>query len=251
MLARKKRREMPYQKTIVVLCLLAFLFAFPAYAYDNSVTGKQIVILLHGHSRTSKSLRKMEKALLREGYIVENIDYPSRKMNIEDLSEYLDRKLKSCCTDKDKKLHFVTHSLGGIIVRFYLEKHETDNLGRVVMLSPPNSGSEIVDLLKDIPIVNEHTSKSRIQLGTGEESIPKQFGPVNYDLGVIAGDRSYIPLFSWIIPGPDDGMVSVQSAQAKGMSDFIVVPHTHTFIMNSQKVIEQVITFIENGEFAH
>jgi triacylglycerol lipase len=196
-------------------------------------------------------MQKIEDALESSGYAVENIDYPSRSMNIDGLSSYLGQELRECCLEGERTVHFVTHSLGGIVVRYYLEKHPLDNVGRVVMLSPPNSGSELADLLNDIPVVNEHTSESRLQLGTGDGSVPAQLSPADFELGIIAGDRSLIPLFSWIIPGPDDGMVSVRSAKTAGMSDFFVVPHSHTFIMNSPEVIQQVILFLESGAFSH
>jgi len=236
---------------LALLCLLPGREVWPAYVEDTPSTDDQVVVLLHGHSRSSGSMKKIEGALLDSGYAVENIDYPSRSMNIDGLSAYLGQELGKCCLDGEKIVHFVTHSLGGIVARYYLQKHTLDNVGRVVMLSPPNSGSELADLLNDIPVVNEHTSESRRQLGTDDRSIPVQLKPPDYELGIIAGDRSLIPVFSWIIPGPDDGMVSVESAKADGMSDFLVVPHSHTFIMNSPEVIQQVILFMEKGRFSH
>jgi len=196
-------------------------------------------------------MKKLEGALAAAGDSVRNIDYPSRKLDIDGLSDLLGKELEACCAKGVSKVHFVTHSLGGIVVRYYLEKHDPENLGRVVMLSPPNSGSELADLLHDVPLAEAYTSESRLQLGTEENSVPRQLGPVDYDLGIITGDRSIVPVFSWIIPGPDDGMVSVQSAQVEGMSDFIVVPHSHTFIMNSPEVISQVTHYLENGKFDH
>jgi hypothetical protein len=218
-------------------------------AEDLPDTDREVVVLLHGHSRTKRSMAKLEKALLKSGYTVENIDYPSRKMNVESLSEYLDGRLEKCCREGVSKIHFVTHSLGGIMVRYYLEKNEMDNLGRVVMLSPPNSGSELVDLLKDLPLVRDYTSESRLQLGTEDGGLPGKLEPVDFEVGIIAGDRSLFPLFSWIIPGPDDGIVSVRSSRTEGMTDFLVVPHSHSFIMNSPEVIRQVEHFLREGQF--
>jgi triacylglycerol lipase len=209
----------------------------------------EIVVLLHGHSRTNRSMNKIATALLESGYAVENIDYPSREMNIDGLVEHLHEKLEKCCRNSGRKVHFVTHSLGGILVRYYLEKKGMDNLGRVVMLSPPNSGSEVVDLLKDLPLVRDYTSESRLQLGTEEGGFPGKLEPVDFELGIIAGDRSLFPLFSWIIPGPDDGIVSVRSSRTEGMTDFLVVPHSHTFIMNSPEVIRQAEYFLREGRF--
>jgi pimeloyl-ACP methyl ester carboxylesterase len=236
---------------LLLLFLVPGLAIPPAGAKDTPSTDGQVVVLLHGHSRSSQSMKKIEAALLDLGYAVENIDYPSREMNIDDLSSYLGDRLRECCLGGKKEVHFVTHSLGGILVRYYLEREPLDSVGRVVMLSPPNSGSELADLLNDIPVVNQHTSESRRELGTGEGSVPGGLRPAEYELGIIAGDRSLLPMFSWIIPGPDDGMVSVRSTKTEGMSDFLVVPHSHTFIMNSPEVIRQVILFLEDGAFSH
>lgn len=218
-------------------------------AADLPETDREMVVLLHGHSRTKRSMAPLEKSLLKSGYAVENIDYPSREMNIDELVKYLDSRLERCCRDSAMKVHFVTHSLGGIMVRYYLEKNEMKNLGRVVMLSPPNSGSELVDLLKDLPLVRDYTSESRLQLGTEDGDLPGRLEPVDFELGIIAGDRSLFPLFSWIIPGSDDGIVSVRSSRTEGMTDFLVVPHSHSFIMNSPEVIRQVEYFLREGLF--
>ncbi|MBN2435001.1 MAG: alpha/beta hydrolase [Spirochaetes bacterium] len=211
---------------------------------------KHCVILLHGLARTESSMNKMEQALINEGYHVINKGYPSRSKEIQPLSEEtISNAINECVKFKPGKIHFVTHSMGGILVRYYLDKNRIKNLGRVVMLSPPNRGSETVDKLKSFPPFNWLNGPAGQQLGTGSKSIPNQIGSPDYEVGIITGDRSINPILSLLIPGDDDGKVSIERAKLAGMKDFIVVHNTHTFIMSDKDVIKQVIYFIRNGLF--
>ena len=165
-----------------------------------------------------------------------------------ELVELLDDRLTSCC-GTSPRIHFVTHSLGGIIVRYYLKNHRIPELGRVVMLSPPNGGSEVVDKFRDNFIFKWLNGPAGQQLGTGKDSLPKKLGGVAFELGVIDGDRSINLFLSIIIPGPDDGKVSVSNAKVEGMKDFIIVHSSHPFIMKNRHAIKQTITFLRQGEF--
>jgi len=197
-------------------------------------------------------MEKIDKNLSSLGYRVINVDYPSTEHPIEYLADtVLSSIIVRYPTGSDTKIHFVTHSLGGIIVRYYLKHHELNNLGRVVMLSPPNQGSELADHLKDSYFFKKKNGPAGQQLGTDKESILQNLGPVEFDLGVITGSMSFSPVSSMVIPGPDDGVVSVANAKVKGMADFIVMPNSHTFIMKSENVIRQIIHFLEHGEFNH
>ncbi len=210
------------------------------------------VVLLHGLGRSDLSMLRLERALTARGYAVFNVGYPSTQHSIEQLAENeLGPALAACCAEPGGRTHFVTHSMGGIVLRYYLDKQKLDSLGRVVMLSPPNRGSELADWVSESPLLGKLLGPSLGQLGKGPESVPVQLGPVDYELGVIAGNRTLNPVFSRIIPGPDDGKVSVESALVQGMVDFLVVPHSHTYIMMSDEVIEQVIHFLEQGRFRH
>ncbi len=217
---------------------------------DNEPATGEYVILLHGLLRTSYSMRRLEKSLISRGYSVINIDYPSRKQPIERLAEEsLGTTVNRCRQTPGAKIHFVTHSIGGIVVRYYLKHHDLPELGRVVMLSPPNQGTELVDRFKDNFLFRAFNGPAGLQMDTDTSGVPLKLGPVDFELGVITGSQSLNPAASRLIPGPDDGVIAVERAKVAGMSDFLVAPATHTFIMIHRGVIEQVIHFLEHGAF--
>ena len=214
-----------------------------------SVRG-ECVILLHGIVRTSRSMNKMQASLLADGYKVANWSYPSRKQSINVLAEEAISDAIEACNDSSvRRINFVTHSMGGILVRYYLAKHEIEDLGRVVMLSPPNQGSELVDLWSGWPGFELINGPAGYQLGTDENSLPLQLGPANFEVGIITGNNTTNPFFSIMIPGDDDGKVSVKSARLEGMADFLVVPEAHSLIMRDKAVIRQLTHFLEHGRF--
>ena len=208
----------------------------------------ECVVLLHGLARTSASMQNIASALRQAGYKISNVDYPSRKHPVEELAPLAVEHGLAECADA-QRVHFVTHSLGGILVRHYLKYREVPTLGRVVMIAPPNQGSEVVDALRDVPGYTLLNGPAGLQLGTDADSVPIQLGPVGFELGVIAGTRTFNPILSLYLPNPDDGKVSVTSTKVEGMRDFVAVPHSHPFIMRSTTVIELVIGFIKNGYF--
>lgn len=212
--------------------------------------GRDTVIVLHGLGRSKFSMNRLAVRIEKQGYEVINVSYPSRSHGVADLADDLHRKLEGRGLNRSGQLHFVTHSLGGIVVRAYLKAYRPDNLGRVVMLCPPNQGSEVVDRLRDNGFFRLATGPAGQELGTDSSSLPNCLGPVDFTLGVIAGSRSINPLFSAWIPGADDGAVSVQRTRVEGMADFLVVPCSHSFIMQSAKVAGQVLHFLAHGKFA-
>ena len=210
------------------------------------------VVLLHGLARTAASMARLEEALTDAGFAVANIDYPSRKHPVEQLAPLaMEEGLAACRSRRAETVHVVTHSLGGILVRYYLAEHHWPELGRVVMLGPPNRGSQVVDKLAWVPGFGLWNGPAGFQLGTGEASLPRQLGPARFAVGVIAGTRSLNPVFSRFLPGPDDGKVALESTKLEGMQDFLALPHTHTFMMRSAEVIRQTIFFLRNGRFDH
>lgn len=229
---------------------LAFLLVEPARLITGQDSTNEQVILLHGLSRTARSMDKLKAHLEKKNFQVYNLNYPSRKFKIEILSEMVWEQIQELDLPKStNKIHFVTHSMGGILVRQMLKSHELLTLGRVVMLSPPNKGSEIVDKLGGNPLFEMINGPASIQLGTHSQGFVSKLGKVEFDLGVITGDRSINLYLSSLIPGKDDGKVSVKRAKIEGMKDFFLCPVAHPFIMNDQSVLRQTEAFLLHGKF--
>ena len=208
----------------------------------------EVVILLHGLGRTDRSMRQLERRLSAEGFEAHSLRYPSTDLPPEDLVGNLHAQILGCCADA-ARLHFVGHSLGGILVRAYLAEHPSPNLGRVVMLAPPNHGSELADLVADSALFVSALGPTAAQLGTLSDSLPNRLPPPGFELGVIAGTRSINPLSALFFAGDNDGTVSVESARLAGMADFVTVPVSHTFIVRSDAAAAYVVEFLRRGRF--
>lgn len=225
----------------------------PATA-DSTFTShkKECVVLLHGMARTASSMHDLETYLSDKGYNTVNFAYPSTSESIARIAEvYLPRAIAQCEDGPVDKIHFVTHSLGGIIVRQYLQTNSLPEGSRLVMLAPPNQGTEVVDYLKDFFAYQWIHGPAGQELGTDPESTPNRLQPINIQIGIIAGDLTLNPILSSLIPGPDDGKVSVERTRLDEMTDFLVVPSTHTFIMRNPAVMDQVDHFLVHGKFDH
>jgi len=229
-----------------LLTTLALFLALSAPARADCV------VLLHGLARSEYSMLLIQETLDYHGYRVVNESYPSESAPIEALVRHVGRSVARC---GGERTHFVTHSMGGILVRIWLQRERPLNMGRVVMLAPPNNGSEIVDLLaaqEFLPgLLDFVTGPAGRELGTDAQSVPAQLGPVDFDLGVIAGNRAISPLGPILIEGPNDGTVSVESTRVAGMQDHIVLPTTHTLMMGNPIVLAEILEFLRNGAFDH
>jgi len=212
----------------------------------------ECVVLLHGIGMRGFVMKRLESALRQDGYRVVNLSYPSRKMSFEALAgAYLPAQLRQHDTGRAPRLHFVTHSLGSLLVRYHLHHDRPANLGRVVMIGPPNHGSTAADHAKDSMLLRRFLGENLARLGTGDEAIVRQLGPADFDLGIIAGRSNINPLFTRALGTENDGAVTVQSARLEGMGDFLVVPYSHTAMLWRREVVEQTRQFLRTGRFSH
>lgn len=237
----------------LILTIVAVLEAtHPAHTNTPEIasppTRNETVVLLHGLARTERAMRKMAKALRADGYRVINHNYPSTSAPIADLTTAVFDAINPKI-DKAETVHFVTHSMGGILLRQYLETHDIPNLGRTVMLAPPSRGSEVPDKLGGFTLFQKLNGPAGNQLGTSNTSIPLQLSAPDFELGIIAGDRSVNPILSLLIPGPDDGKVALSRVKPATMTDYAQIHATHTFISQNAKAIAQTKYFLAHGKF--
>jgi pimeloyl-ACP methyl ester carboxylesterase len=208
------------------------------------------IILLHGMYRSAVAMQPLERYFQTQGYQVTSISYPSTKYDIETLvRDYLHPAVQSAQRKSTQKIHFVTHSMGGILVRYYLNNYPLEDLGKVVMIAPPNQGTELAELFSDSSWIATKTGPAKQQHSTQQDSLVNQLGPVNFDVGIIAGNYNSNLLTAWLLPGEDDGVVSVESTKVKNMKDFMIVPEKHFRLRGNQTVLQQAAYFLKHANF--
>jgi pimeloyl-ACP methyl ester carboxylesterase len=209
------------------------------------------VVLLHGIARTPRCFRKMQGALEKSGFTTLNLGYESRRRPLEMLAQAMHPAISRFGEQIDGPIHFVAHSMGGLLTRVYLAKYRPKRLGRVVMLGAPNGGSEIADLLKAFAPYRAYFGPAGQQLTTGRDRTLKALlPPVDYPVGIIAGSRSVYPIAStFVLPRPNDGRVSVENTKLDGMTDHIVIGAPHPWLMRNRIAVKQTIGFLRNGRF--
>lgn len=208
----------------------------------------EYVILLHGIARTYRSMQKIEQALTKSGYRVLNIDYPARKKTIHECAAWVYPKVRAFAEGAPGKIHFVTHSMGGLVVRELLGNFHLTALGRIVMIAPPNHGSEVADCVKNWFFYRQFFGPAGQELTTTFAKT-QPFPQLQSSFGVIAGNRCWDPITYFMLPPENDGRVTVKSTELAHMRDHLVVPCTHPFIMKNGDVIKQIHAFLKEGQF--
>ncbi len=206
------------------------------------------VVLVHGLWRSGTAMRSIDSYLQNNGFSTVSFSYPSTEALIPDLAEqYLLPAVHTCEATGATTVHLVTHSMGGIVARAYLQNHRLPGAGKVVMISPPNHGSEITEKLSHY---GWFTSIAGVAAATlTEDGIIKELKPFPEPVGVIAGYRSWSLWPESLLPTPNDGMVSVASMPLEGMDDFVEVEGGHAMLRFKDAVKIQILAFLDHGQF--
>ncbi len=234
--------------TIMLLSLVVLTAANAFLTHNDEVPGnKKIVVLLHGLGRSNTSMWLLASRLEDAGYYVQRVEYSSLDQKPDEILKEVSSQINQCCQNHTQSVHFVGHSLGGLMVRAYLQNYKVDKLGRVVLLGTPNKGTEAADHFSNSWLMDilGPTAKA---LGTDDKSFPKSLKAPYYPVGIIAGEIKS-KFNDPVIPGKDDGLVSVEATKIDGMTDFIIIETGHSRMRYDSEVAEQTIEFIKNGEF--
>ena len=242
--------------TALVLCSTVPALLYSSESERDSIPDaltqkrNEMVVLLHGALKSSLSMNRIENAFESAGYRTFNWDYDSNDYTVEQNAATLDSLIRTREYEQ-YRLHFVTHSLGGIIGRYYLDNFQPPHLGRMVMIAPPNQGSQLATTFQDFPPFRWLYKKTIEYLVTGEDAFAPNAGIPPCEFGIIAGGTGGKYGYTWYLPGDDDGTISVEQTKLKGASDFIIVHHIHSALPLERETVEQTRYFIENGRFMH
>lgn len=234
----------------LALVLLQPVSSSAADTTQSAQIDPECAVLLHGLWRTELSMKGLQWELEEAGYTVANVTYPSLSYPIEELALMaVEEGLEECWAQGLQHIHFVTHSLGGILLRQYLTGRDIPGLHRVVMLGPPNQGSQAADYVYSLEILQPFMPMAVEQLGTGEQSVPLRLGPVSFELGIIAGTVNRREGLPGVPQGASDGTVAAAETVVPGMLDYLELPVTHSFMMWNDTVLRQVLHFLRYGTF--
>jgi pimeloyl-ACP methyl ester carboxylesterase len=223
--------------------------ALPDPVHQDKTVNKDVVVLLHGLGRSKTAMWLLASRLQDAGFLVERIGYRSLTQSPDEIVTDVSRKIDACCAGHRQNVHFGGHSLGGLLIRAYLQEHRVENLGRVVLIGTPNQGTALVDNFRGNWLF-QLLGPTTAALGTDGASLPNRLSEPYYPVGVIAGVNDS-GRNDHLLPGRDDGLVPVESTKLEGMSDFTEVESGHSMMRYDNKVARQVVAFLKRGKFLH
>lgn len=206
------------------------------------------VLLVHGITRSSKSMAGYQSPLEKAGYQVFPFDYPSTRVDLDTAADYLHQVIESL--DGIERLHIVAHSMGGLVTRTYRSKHRDERLSRVVLVGSPQNGAELADLArgKANGIFKTIFGPAGQQLVTDQEGFVKKLPTPDVEFAVIAGGHPPNG-FNPLIDGDDDGIVSVASTRLGGAADFFYLESMHLALNRNEIAHAAAVRFLQTGKF--
>jgi len=206
------------------------------------------VLLVHGIIRSSKSMAAYRPPLERAGFQVFPFDYPSTRVDLDTAAEYLHEVIESL--DGIERLHIVAHSMGGVVTRTYRARHHDERLTRLVLVGSPQKGAELADLMRGNANLVFKTifGPAGQQLVTDSGGFLKKLPTPDIDFAVIAGGHPPSG-FNPLIPGDDDGIVSLESTRLPGAADFLFVEELHLALNRNETVHKATVRFLQTGKF--
>ena len=234
---------------VLTAFLVVVTFATTACAQTPKYDGHpETVVLIHGYGRSDTAMWRLAQKIESVGYHVQRVDYSSLTQDIDGIKAEVFGQIDECCADRSQKVHFVGHSMGGLLVRSYLGERTVENLGNVVIMGSPNKGTPVVDRYESSwwfafggPAVKS--------LSANGSAFLDSLQPPYYNLGVIAGDKENAS-HEHILEGKDDGLVPLESTKVTGMKDFIVLNTSHSMMRYDDEVAAQTINFLKHASFA-
>lgn len=243
-------------KKIIIGALTILLIACSGASdsVNDQVHNNELVVLAHGLGRSDTAMWRFTQRLEGTGYQVCTLDYSSIGKSVQTVLSSTTFQIDSCTTKfQVEKIHFIGHSLGGLVIRSYLQNHKnfihSKHLGEVVLIGTPNKGSELADYYDDSWLMEIGGGVSKA-LVTGEKSLGNQLEELDINIGVIAGTAS-LSFTNDVFNGPNDGLVSVESTKLNNMGDFITIDVGHSSMRYNAEVAAQSIYFLQNGNFKH
>ena len=203
------------------------------------------VILIHGLLQSSKCMVQMGACVEKAGYTAVEFDYPSTQVSIPEAARYLNQLIQSL--DGIDEINFVTHSMGGLVVRAYTMEYADPRIKRLVMLGTPNQGAELADITHQYWILRTAAGPGARQLGTRTDGLIQKLPVPKFEFAVIAGSRGTPAGWNPLIPGDDDGTVTVESTKLPGATDFATVNALHSRLLWNEEAHIQTINFLKNG----
>ncbi|ARU56935.1 lipase [Oleiphilus messinensis] len=220
--------------------------ALQSTAYIES----ECVVLVHGLWRSGAAMQPIAEVLNQSGYNVVVIDYPSTRLAIPSLARtYIHEGVQECADSHPTKIHLVSHSMGAILIRQYLQDHMLPSGSKVVMLSPPNQGSELSERFAGRWWFDGVVGPAASSLT--QHGIISRLAPLTVPVGIIAAKRNWSLWPDALLPEPNDGTVSLSSMALPEMNDWIEIESGHAMMRFNSAVQAQILHFLQHSHFLH